>query len=55
MPGKDVLARRFRLASKRYIVHESANVKKSQHQVMISNDLFEETNKQHNFSEVFYN
>ena len=53
--GVSVLARRFGLASNRYIVHESANIKVCPTQVMISNILFEETNEQHIFSEVFYN
>ena len=41
--GVDVLARRFRLTSNRYIVSESANVKVCQYQVLISSGLFEET------------
>ena len=45
--GADALARRFRLASNKYIVQESANVKECQYRVMISNALFEETNEQH--------
>ena len=49
----DVLARRFRFASNRYIVCENANVKVSQYQVMISNGLFEETNEQRIFSKYF--
>ena len=53
--GMDVLARRFRLASNRYIVCESVNIKVCQYQIMISNGLFEETNEQSIFSEVFYN
>ena len=53
--GVDVLARRFRLASNRYIVRESANVKVCQYQVMMSNGLFEETNEKRIFSKVFYN
>ena len=53
--GVDVIARTFRLASNRYIVRESANVKVCPYQVMISNGLFEETNEQHIFSKVFYN
>ena len=36
-PGVSVLARRFRLASNRYIVHKSANVKVCQYQIMTSN------------------
>ena len=55
MSGVYVLARGCSLASNRYIVCESANVKVCQYQVMISNDLFEETNEQHIFSKVFYN
>ena len=43
--GVDALARRFRLASNRYIVCESANVIVCQYQVMISNSLFEEINE----------
>ena len=53
--GVDVIARKFRLASNRYIVRESANAKVCLYQVMISNGLFEETNEQHIFSKVFYN
>ena len=55
MSEVDVLARRFRLSSNRYIVHESANIKVCQYQVMISDGLFEERNEQHTFSKVFYN
>ena len=55
MSGVNVLARRFMLALNRYIVHESANIKVYPCQVMISNGIFEETNEQHIFSEVFYN
>ena len=55
MSGVDELARTFRLASNRYIVCESANVRVCQYQVMISNGLFEETNEAHIFSKVFYN
>ena len=56
MPGVDVLAaRRFRLASNRYIVCASANVKLYPYQTMISNGLFEETNEQRIFSKVFCN
>ena len=40
----NVLAKRFRLTSNRYIVCESANIKVCQYQAMISNGLFEETN-----------
>ena len=47
--GVDVLARRFRLASNRYIPCESANIKVYQYQVIIGNGLFEETNEQHIF------
>ena len=53
--GVNVLARRFRLASNRYIVCEKANVKECQYEVMIINGLFEETNEQCIFSKVFYN
>ena len=53
--GVDVSARRFRLASKIYIVRESTNMKVCPCQAGISNVLFEETNEQHIFSEVFYN
>ena len=53
--GADVLARRFRLASNRYIVHESAKIKVCPYQVMISNGLFEETIDKHIFSKIFYN
>ena len=53
--GVDVLFRSFRLASNRYIVCESANVKECQYQVMISNGLFEETNEQRIFDNVFCN
>ena len=38
----DVSARRFKLASNGYIVHESASVKVCQYQI-ISKALFEET------------
>ena len=55
MSGFDALARRFRLALNRYIVRESANMKVCPDQVMINNGLFEETNEQRIFSEVFYN
>ena len=41
----DVLARRFGLASNRYIVCESANLKVCPYQVVISNGLFQETNE----------
>ena len=51
--GVDVSARRFRLASNRYIVRESANMKVCPYQVMISNILFEETNEQHIFLKYF--
>ena len=53
--GVNVLARSFRLALNRYIVYGSANVKVCQYQGMISNGLFEETNEQHIFPEVFCN
>ena len=53
--GVNVLGRRFMLALNRYIVHESANIKVCPCQEMISNGIFEETNEQHIFSEVFYN
>ena len=53
--GVEVVVRRFRLASNRYIVCESANIKVCLYQVMISNGLFEETNEQHIFARVFYN
>ena len=53
--GADVLARRFRLVSNRYVVLKSANVKDCQYQVMISNGLFEKTNEQSIFPKVFYN
>ena len=55
MSNANVLARRFKLASNRYNVHESVNVKGCPYQVMINNGLFEETNEQHVFLEVFYN
>ena len=48
-----MLARRFRLASNRYIIHENANVKECQYQAMISNDLFEETNENIFFLKYF--
>ena len=51
----DVLARKSRLASNRYIVRESANINARLYQVMISNGLFEETNEERVFSKVFYN
>ena len=53
--GVDVLVRRFRLASNRYIVCESVNIKVCQYQIMISNGLFEETSERSIFSKVFYN
>ena len=53
--GIDLLARTFRLISNRYIVHKNANIKACPYQVMTSNGLFEETNEQHIFSNVFYN
>ena len=53
--GVDVSARRFRLASNRYIIRKSANIKVCPDQVMISNVSFEETNEQRIFSKVFYN
>ena len=53
MSGVDVLARRFRLALNRYIVHESADIKLCPFQVMIRNGLFEETNEQHIFLKYF--
>ena len=53
--GVDVLARRFRLASNRYIVRERANIEVCPFQVMISNGLFEKTNEHISFSKVFYN
>ena len=52
--GVNKLARRFRLASNRYIVRENANIKLCPYQIMISNGLFEETNEQRIFSKVFY-
>ena len=55
MSGVNVLATRFRLALNRYIVCESANIKLCPYQVMITNILFEENNKQCIFSKVFYN
>ena len=51
--GVDVLARRFRLASNRYIVCESVNIKVCRYQIMISNGLFEETNEQSIFLKYF--
>ena len=53
MSGVNILATSFRLASNRYIVHESAYIKVCPYQVMIRNGLFEKTNEQHIFSEVF--
>ena len=41
------------MASNRYIIHENVNVKECQYQVMISNDLFEETNKNIFFLKYF--
>ena len=52
--GVNKLARRFRLASNRYIVRENANIKLCPYQIMISNGLFEETNEQRIFSKVVY-
>ena len=40
--GVDVLGRRFRFASNRYIVCEIVNIKVCPYQVMISSILFEE-------------
>ena len=51
----NVFRKRFRLASDRYIVCESVNIKLCQCQVTISNVFFEETNEQHIFSKGFYN
>ena len=53
MSGVNVLAKILKLALNRYIFR--ANIKVCQYQVMINNDLFEETNEQHIFSKVFYN
>ena len=53
MSEVDMLARRFRLVSNRYIVCKSANVKECQYQVMISYGLFEETNEQRIFLKHF--
>ena len=39
----DILARRFSLTSNRYILRESANVKVSKYQIMISDSLFDVT------------
>ena len=55
MSGINVLAKRFRLASNRYIVRESANMEVCQYQVMISYGLFERINEECIFSKVFYN
>ena len=52
-PAVDALVSRFRLASSRYIVHESANMKVCLYRVIISNGFFEETNEQRIFSKVF--
>ena len=49
MSGVDVLARRFRLASNRQIICESANIKEGLYQVMRSNGLFEETTETNYF------
>ena len=46
--GVDVLARRFRFTS------DTLFVKVCQHQRMIGNGLFEETNEECIFSKVFY-
>ena len=51
--GVDVLGKRFSLASNKYIVCESANVKVSQYQVVISNGIFEEITEQQIFSKYF--
>ena len=53
MSGVDVLVRRFRLASNRYIVYASANIKLYPYQAMISNGLFVETNEQQIFLKYF--
>ena len=45
----------IQISFEQIIVRESANVKVSPYQVMISNSLFEEANEQRVFSEVFYN
>ena len=47
--GVDLLARRFRLASNKYIIRETVNIKVCSYQVMISNGLFEEINEQRIF------
>ena len=44
MSRVNVLARRFRLASNRYIVLESANIKLCPYQVILNNGLFDEAN-----------
>ena len=53
--GLDVLPRRFRLASNRYIVRERANIKVCPHQVILSNGSLDETNEQRIFLKVFCN
>ena len=55
MPGINVLARRFRLASNRFSACESASLTVCQYQVMIGNVLFLETNEKRIFSKLFYN
>ena len=55
MSEVDVLAKKFRLASNRYIACGSVNIKLCPYQVMISNGLFGETNERQVFSKVFYN
>ena len=55
MSRVDVLARRFRVASNRYIVCESASIKVCLYEVMVSSDLFEKSNEQHIFFKAFYN
>ena len=53
MSGVDALARRFRMASNRYIICETAKTKVCQYQVMIRYGLLEETNEQCILSKVF--
>ena len=56
--GVSVLARRFRFASNKYIVCESANVKLCQYQVMISNRYLRKLMSTNFFPsrlKVFYN
>ena len=53
--GVNALARRFRLASNKYMIRKSTKIKVCPYQVMISNGLFGEIVEKLIFSEVVYN